>query len=142
MSPLRNLVVAAAMWVLLVVPVTAQEEVQEVVVDDASDTAQIPETEEADEIEEIIVVSPMPGSRRRVDEDIEDLERAQLLKEFYRMKELEEEYEWRTSASSDDSSRIKWGYDPRDEYRMRNDTALQDLSFERQKPASIFRVEF
>lgn len=142
MSPLRNLVVAAAMWVLLVVPVTAQEEVQEVVVDDASDTAQIPETEEADEIEEIIVVSPMPGSRRRVDEDIEDLERAQLLKEFYRMKELEEEYEWRTSASSDDSSRVKWGYDPRDEYRMRNDTALQDLSFERQKPASIFRVEF
>lgn len=142
MSPLCNLAVAAAMWMLLVVPVTAQEEVQEVVVDDASDTAQIPETEEADEIEEIIVVSPRPGSRVRVDEDIEDLERAQLLKEFYRMKELEEEYEWRTSASSDDSSRVKWGYDPRDEYRMRNDTALQDLSFEKQKPASIFRVEF
>lgn len=142
MSPLRILVVAAAMWVLLTVTATAQDEVQEIVVDDSSDTEQSAETEDVAEIEEIIVVSPRPGSRSRIEEDIEDLERAQLLKEFYRMKELEEEYEWRTSGSSDDSSRIKWGYDPRDEYKMRNDTALQDLSFERQKPASIFKVEF
>ncbi len=41
---------------------------------------------EADEsIEEIIVVAPKPGSRRRVDKEYEDPTRARLLKELYEL---------------------------------------------------------
>jgi hypothetical protein len=58
------------------------------------------------------------------------------------MKELEEESEWRKPDSSESSSRITWGYDPRDEYRMRHEMDLQDLSWEKEKPATLFRVEF
>ncbi len=143
MLRLRKLRFAAAILAFIAVPVPAQEQEQEPLTDDAIETEQAPEIEEIPEvIEEIIVVSPRPGSRRRVDEDYEDPVKAQLLKDFYRMKELEEEYEWRASASKDDSSRIKWGYDPREEYRMRNDMALRDLSFDKQKPATVFRVDF
>ena len=130
------LAIAVVFCAVIVVPVFAQEEEQE------PETADAPEVEEIDPMEEIIVVSPRPGSRKRVDQEYEDPVRAKLLKDFYRMQELEEEYEWRTAKSSDSSSRIKLGYDPRDEYRMRSDTALQDLHFEKDKPATLFRVEF
>ena len=98
--------------------------------------------DESESIEEIIVVEPKPGSRRRVDREYEDPVRAKLLKDFYRMQELEEEYEWRTSAADDTPSRIEWGYDPRDDYRMRNEMALQELPSERDKPATLFRFKF
>ena len=98
---------------------------------------------EADEsIEEIIVVAPKPGSRRRVDKEYEDPTRARLLKELYELEVLEEEYEWRTSATVESPSRIKWGYDPRDDYKMRNEMDLTDLNFEQTKPATLFRLEF
>lgn len=94
------------------------------------------------EMEEIIVIAPKPGDRRRVDEEFEDPVRARILKDFYRMQELEEEYEWRRAGAEDSRSRIKLGYDPRDDYRMRNEMALQDLSWEKTKPATIFKFEF
>jgi len=100
------------------------------------------ESEAVESIEEIIVVAPKPGSRRRVDEEYEDPTRARLLKELYELETLEEEYEWRTSATVDSPSRIKWGYDPRDDYKMRNEMDLTDLNFEQTKPATLFRVEF
>lgn len=134
-----TLLIAAISSALLVDPVFAQDEEQ---APEAADVAESTENAEEEAIEEIIVVSPRPGSRRRVDTEYEDPVRAKLLKEFYRMQELEEEYEWRRSASTDSSSRIKWGYDPRDEYRMRNDIALQDLPSEKTKPATLFRFEF
>lgn len=134
--------IAAAICVSLAAPVLAQDEEPVQEVDAAAEGPEIEDIEELEVIEEIIVVSPRPGARRRIEIDYEDLERERIIKEFHRMKELEEEYEWRASASRDDSSRIKMGYDPRDEYRMRNDTALQELSFERQKPATVFRVDF
>ncbi len=40
------------------------------------------------------------------------------------METLEEEYKWRRSAAVESSSRIKWGYDPRDDYKMRNEIDL------------------
>ncbi len=58
------------------------------------------------------------------------------------MEVLEEEYEWRTSATVESPSRIKWGYDPRDDYKMRNEMDLTDLNFEQTKPATLFRLEF
>ena len=94
------------------------------------------------EIEEITVSGRRPGSRRRVDKEYEYPVRAQLLKDFYQMQQDQEEYEWRASAAEESSSRVSWGYDPREEYRMRNEMALQDLPSERTKPATLFRVEF
>lgn len=123
-----------AAWALLVVAVPAQDE------GDAPQ-ADAPEAG-AGEMEEIVVIAPKPGTRQRLDREYEDPVRAKLLKEFYRMRELEEEYEWRKSGKDSSSSRIKLGYDPRDEYRLRNDTALQDLAWEKNKPATLFRLEF
>lgn len=100
------------------------------------------ESEAVEELEEIIVVAPKPGSRRRVDKEYEDPTRARLLKELYELEALEEEYEWRKSAAVESPSRIKWGYDPRDDYKMRNEMDLTDLNFEQTKPATLFRLEF
>jgi len=111
----------------------------------AAAIAQQADEEPADEseaVDEIIVVAPKPGSRRRVDEEYEDPTRARLLKELYELETLEEEYEWRKSAAVDSPSRIKWGYDPRDDYKMRNEMDLQDLNWEQTKPATLFRLEF
>jgi len=58
------------------------------------------------------------------------------------MEVLEEEYEWRKSAVVKSPSRIKWGYDPRDDYKMRNEMDLLDLNWEQTKPATLFRLEF
>lgn len=97
---------------------------------------------EKDEIEEIVVIAPKDGDRKRVDKEYEDPVRARLLKELYKMKEIEEEYEWRKSAASENPSRMKWGYDPRDEYRMRNEIDLQDFPSDGVKPATLFRYEY
>ncbi len=135
-SPPISVLIGVAAWALLIVAVPAQEQADAPQADAAATAA------EAGEMEEIVVVAPKPGTRQRLDSEYEDPVRAKLLKEFYRMQELEEEYEWRKSAKDDSSSRIKLGYDPRDEYRLRNDTALQDLAWEKNKPATLFRLEF
>jgi len=107
-----------------------------------ADEEPVDESEAVEELEEIIVVAPKPGSRRRVDMEYEDPTRARLLKELYELEALEEEYEWRKSAAVESPSRIKWGYDPRDDYKMRNEMDLTDLNFEQTKPATLFRLEF
>ncbi len=134
MSIIQNFVVyqlriAAAIVVLIGATVFAQEADDE----PASDS---------EGIEEIIVVAPKPGDRRSVDQEYEDPVRAKLLKDFYEMQEDQEEFEWREAAAEDNSSRITWGYDPADEYRMRNELTLDDLPSERTKPATLFKVSF
>ena len=63
-----------------------------------------------------------------------------------RMRERrEEELAWRQADPDleDKDSRIKWGYSPQAEQRMRNDMdEMYDLPIDQVKPASIFRVEF
>ena len=101
------------------------------------------EPAEGDEsIEEIIVVEPKPGARRRIDQEYEDPTRARIRKDLSEMKADQEEYEWRKAAAAEDQSRIKWGYDPSDEYQMRNEMALQDLNWDHTKPATLFRLGF
>ena len=134
MSVMPNFVVypcgmAAALVALFGVAVFAQETDEE-------------PADEIEPIEEIIVIAPKPGDRRRVDQEYEDPVRAKLLKDFYEMQEDKEEFEWRKSAAAESPSRIKWGYDSRDEYRMRNEMALQELPSERTKPATLFRFKF
>ncbi len=44
------------------------------------------------------------------------------------------------SAAVDSPSRIKWGYDPRDDYKMRNEMDLLDLNWEQTKPATFIQA--
>ena len=134
MSVMRNFVVypfgmATALVALFGVAVYAQEADEE-----PADDSEI--------IEEIIVIAPRPGARRRIDKEYEDPVRAQLLKDFYKMQEDQKGLEWRKAAVEESPSRIKWGYDPSDEYRMRRQMDLQELPSERTKPATLFRFNF
>ena len=136
-----NPVIIAVIGAFFGISVFAQEADEEPVIEDL-EIGEGADSTDNGELEEIVVFGRKPGDRRRVDREYVDPVRAQLLKDFYRMKQEEEEFGWRSSAASDSSSRIKWGYDPRDDYRMRNEMSLQDLPSERTKPATIFRVEF
>ena len=108
--------------------------------------AQDPQTEspdESDTLDEIIVIGPKPGDRRRVDEDMRvNAERNRILKEQYRMRVEQEEYEWRKKPTVEQPSRIKFGYDPRDDYKMRTELNMDSLPYEQNKPATLFRFEF
>ncbi len=97
---------------------------------------------ESEDIEEIVVVARKPGGRKTVDKEYEDPARAKLLKDLHEMQIDEEEYKWRSSAAVESPSRINWGYDPTDDYEMRNSLGMQDLPFEKNKPATLFRLEF
>ncbi len=129
-----NLGIAAAIAVFFGAAAFAQE-----ANDEAADEAPAAISEE---IEEIIVIAPKPGARKRLDQEYEDPIRAQLLKDFYKMQDDAEEFEWRDTGAAKTPSRITWGYDPRDEYRMRNEMDLQTLPLDRTKPATLFRVDF
>jgi hypothetical protein len=94
-------------------------------------------------IEEIVVYGYKSGDKVDLDARYEELFRSRAALEFERAKAVDEEYEWRKSIVADeDSSRIKWGYDPDTEMRMRRDTTLTDLPIDTVKPASLFRVQF
>ena len=106
--------------------------------------AEVEPSEGAEEvIEEIVVFANKPGDKFEVDARYEEPLRSSLLRNFDRIRVLEEEFEWRKSETDDKNrSRIKWGYDPRAELRMRRDTELTDLPIDDVKPASVFRFEF
>lgn len=98
--------------------------------------------EDSTVVDEIIVMGSKPGSRKQLDEQYEDPTRARLLKDFHKMQLDEKEYQWRKSAAMDSPSRIKWGYDPADDYQIRNNIDLEDLNWGKTKPATLFRLEF
>ena len=101
-------------------------------------------SEDGEEVtQEIVVYANKPGDKIDVDARYEELLRSILTKELERIRVLEEEYEWRASEfDGKNSPRIKWGYDPRAELRMRRDTELTDLPMDETKPATLFRFEF
>ena len=107
--------------------------------------AQEVDEEPADEngvVDEIIVSGSKPGGRKRVDVEYEDPTRARLLKDLHEMQADKEEYAWRKSAAIDSPSRIKWGYDPADDYQIRNNMDLDEQNWGKTKPATLFRLEF
>ena len=132
-----QLTIAVAIFGLSGTNVLAQEAEEETAAGPTAEPA-----EESETIEEIIVFAPKPGDRLRVDEEYEDPVRAQLLKDFYEMQEDEKELAWRQDAIEGTPSRIAWGYDPSDEYAMRNEMASQQLPSERNQPATLFRLKF
>lgn len=101
--------------------------------------------DEVEVIDEIVVVAgEKSGDPVDVEALYEEMMRERLMLDQIRLQELQEEDEWRSSASMavESPSRIKWGYDPQDELRMRRDSNLSDVSFVTTKPATVFRSEF
>ncbi len=93
--------------------------------------------------EEIIVYARRPGIKIDIDAIYEELLRSSLIKEFARIQVLKKQNEWRSPEFDDEnSSRIKWGYDPREELRMRRSTKLTDLPIDDTEPATLFKFEF
>jgi len=98
-----------------------------------------------DSVDEIVVVAPRPGDPVSVEARYETLLKSRLQKEVRRLRDLDEEYEWRktdTLKINEPDSRIKWGYDPRVELEVRRNTDLTDLPIDDTKPATLFRFEF
>jgi hypothetical protein len=95
-------------------------------------------------IEEVVVY----GNRRGDPVDIDALYleqfRKRVLDDYFRQQRLLERERWRSSLETQvkSPSRIRWGYDPGAELRMRRETDLMDLPFETTRPASVFRLEF
>ena len=96
-----------------------------------------------DVMEEIVVHAYKPGDRIDLDVKYENLWRSRLMKDLDRQRDLEEEMQWRSMWDDDDStSRIRWGYNPSDELRMRRETDLTDLPIDDVKPATLLRLKF
>lgn len=99
-----------------------------------------------EEIDEIVVIVDRSGDPvLDVELRNEEILREKILKEYFRLQQLEDEAAWRQAdpdLKPQNVSRIKWGYNPQAEARMRRDTALTDLPIDNNKPATIFRIEF
>ena len=114
---------------------------------DAEAPTEIPEELfESQVMDEITVVA---GPQGRTAFELE-MHRQALIKEaiFAEMrlrKRHEEESAWRQADLDlkNPESRIKWGYSPQAEQRMRRENDfMYDLPIDKNKPASIFRAEF
>ena len=71
--------------------------------------------------------------------------RATIYAEMRLREREEEEMAWRQEDPDleNPESRIKWGYSPQAEQRMRRENDfMNDLPFDQNRPASLFRVEF
>ncbi len=97
-------------------------------------------------MDEIKVIA---GPRGRTAFEIEMDRQARMRKAIYAEMRLrqraEEEQAWREADPDlrNPESRIKWGYSPQAEYRMRRDNDfIHDLPIDQTRPASLFRAEF
>jgi len=123
---------AVAALALIGTMAIAQEESEEVV-------------EEEEVIEEIIVYAGgRPDDPIDVEALYEEMMRDRLMTDIKRLEILEEQQEWRSSGDKNysSSSRIKWGYSPQDELRMRRESGIPEETYITTKPATVFRFEF
>ena len=100
------------------------------------------EAADNDEVEEIIVVAPRPGARRRLDPELEDPLRARILRELYEMREDEAEVAILDAAARSRESRIEFGYDPTEDYLRRREFDATTPQRETVRPATILRIRF
>ena len=102
------------------------------------------DTEE--EIDEIVVIVDRSGDPvMDVDLRYEQIMRERIMAEYFRLQRMEEDAAWRQADPDLDpskTSRIKWGYNPQAEARMRRETDLMELPIDEVKPATLFRIEF
>ena len=116
----------------------------------AAETAtptEVPEELFESRVMDEITVVVGPDGRTAFDMEME--RQAQIREAIYaemRMREREqEELAWRQADRDleNPESRIKWGYSPQAEQRMRRENDfIYDLPFEQTKPATVFRAEF
>jgi len=95
-------------------------------------------------MEEVVVYGTRRGDPVDIDALYLEQFRKRVLDDYFEQQRLMERERWRSSldVKLKSPSRIRWGYDPGAELRMRRETDLMDLPFETTRPASIFRVEF
>lgn len=95
-------------------------------------------------MEEVVVYGTRRGDPVDIDALYLEQFRKRVLDDYFEQQRLMERERWRSSldVKLKSPSRIRWGYDPGAELRMRRETDLMDLAFETTRPASIFRVEF
>ena len=118
----------------------SEQETEGVDIDSAVEAAR--EDAINDVVEEVIVVAPPPGGRRRLDDIYIDPLKERIMKDLEDAYADREESAWRAELAEENDSRIKLGYDPRDEYRLRNEMDLTDLPSDINKPATVFRIGF
>ena len=103
-----------------------------------------PATDKDDDVEEIVVYATKDGDPKDIETRHEALLRAAIIREYERLRILEEQEAWRRSlpTGAETPSRIKWGYDAQAELRMRKDSDLMNLPIDNIRAASVIRIEF
>ena len=122
----------ALFFALISLPAVAQ--IDESATDDEPDEA----------MEELVVVGTRPGDPFEGDLAHKETLRQQMMQEVERMR-VEEEQGWREEQltyKSSESSRISWGYDPKEDRDLRNDMTFEAMPGETVRPATLFRAEF
>lgn len=99
---------------------------------------------EDEPVEEVVVYASRRGDPIDLDARYAEQLRKRVMDDYFAQQRLTEREEWRRSLEADikSSSRIRWGYDPGAELRMRRETDLMSLPFETTRPATIVRIEF
>jgi hypothetical protein len=97
-------------------------------------------------MEEIeVVVGPQGQTAFELEMQRQALMREAVYAEMRLRERREEELAWRQADPDlqNPESRIKWGYSPQAEQRMRRESDfMYDLPIDQTKPATLFRVEF
>jgi hypothetical protein len=114
---------------------------------DAEAPTEIPEELlESRVMEEIeVVVGPQGRSAFELEIQRQALMKQAIYAEMRMRERREEELAWRQADPDlqNPDSRIKWGYSPQAEQRMRREgDFMYDLPVDQTKPATLFRVEF
>ena len=97
-------------------------------------------------MEEIeVIVGPQGQTAFELEMQRQALMREAVYAEMRLRERREEELAWRQADPDlqNSESRIKWGYSPQAEQRMRRESDfMYDLPIDQTKPATLFRVEF
>lgn len=135
----RTIAVAVLLSALAVLSVAqeAEDTVNELNAVDEADSGN-----ETSAIDEVVVIAPWPGGPRRLDPLYEDPLKERIRREIELLMQDQEESAWRAEFADEKESRIKLGYDPRDEYRLRNELDLNPPPSETAKPATLIRIGF
>lgn len=138
---------AALALSLLTCLAVAQDAVVEAVLEEDSEENIAEEVSKDDSqsetsIEEIMVLAPFPDGPLSLDPFYDDPLNARIRKEIELLMADPEAEDWRAELAEETDARIKFGYDPRDEYRLRNEIELNPQLNGTVKPATILRFEF
>lgn len=135
--------IAAAVLLSAVAVLGIAQESEEAATASETDTASEADNVDASAaLDEVVVIAPWPGGPRSLDPLYEDSLKERIKREVDLLMQDQEESEWRAEFADEKESRIKLGYDPRDEYRLRNELDLNPPPSETAKPATLIRIGF